>query len=202
MLTNLIYNFSDILSHRCRSSTPLVAALCYIKDSPFPLLLGRENGAVTVTTVSVAAVTVTNDISFASVAAGDGEDEVRVVRLGVAGLAGVVQQEAVAVSGSENECLASAELLASIAAVCCGAGAIGDSVEIGTDSRSVVGDIDSIVGSSIVAEVGAKRIQVGTRVIDGRARNNGGSSGGGGNSASLKGCREGSHAGCVCGSNG
>lgn len=124
------------------------------------------------------------------------------VRLGCAGLARVVQQEAVSVSRAENECLASSELLASIAAICCGGGAISDSAEIGTDAGSVVGDIDSIVRLSIVAEVGAESVLCATRVIDGRARDNGGSGGGGCDSASLKGCSEGCHTGCVSGSDG
>lgn len=124
------------------------------------------------------------------------------VRLGCAGLARVVQQEAVSVSGAENECLASSELLASIAAIGCGAGAISDSVEIGTNAGSVVGDIDSIVAFSIVAEVGAKSVQVAAGIVDGRARDNGGGGGGGSDGASLVGGCESGHTGSVGGSNG
>lgn len=124
------------------------------------------------------------------------------VGLGCAGLARVVQQEAVSVSGAENECLASSELLASIAAIGCGAGAVSDSVEIGTDTGAVVGDVDSIVAFSIVAEVGAKGVQVAAGVIDGRARDNGGGGGGGCDSASLEGGCESGHTGSVGGSNG
>lgn len=124
------------------------------------------------------------------------------VRLGCTGLARVVQQEAVAVSRAENECLASSELLASIAAIGCGAGAISDSVEIGTDTGSVVGDIDSIIALSIVAEVGAKGVQIAAGVVNGRARDNGGGGGGGCDGASLEGGCESGHTGCVGGSNG
>lgn len=114
----------------------------------------------------------------------------------------MVQQKAVSVSRPENKCLASSEILASIAALCCGAGAISDSAEIGTDSWSVIGDIDSIIGSSTVAEVWAKSIQSATRVIDSRAGDNGGGGGGGCNSASLEGCCEGCHTGSESGGNG
>lgn len=114
----------------------------------------------------------------------------------------MVQQEAVAVSGAENECLASSELLASIAAVGGGAGAISDSAEIGTDAGSVVGDIDSIVASAVVAEVGAKSVQAAAGVIDGGTRDNGSGGGGGGNGAGLEVGGEGCHTGCVGGSNG
>lgn len=124
------------------------------------------------------------------------------VELGRAGLARVVQQEAVAVSGAENECLASSELLASIAAVGGGTGAISDSAEIRTDAGSVVGDIDSIVGSAVVAEVGAKSVQAAAGIINGGARDNGGGGGGGGNSGGLEVGGEGCHAGGVGGSNG
>lgn len=124
------------------------------------------------------------------------------VELRIASLARVVQQEAVAVSGPEDECLASSELLASIAAVGGGGSTISDSAEVGADTRSVIGDIDSIVVLSGVAEVGAKSVQVATRVKDGRTRDNGGGGGGSGNCASLEGCGEGCHTGCVSGSDG
>lgn len=113
----------------------------------------------------------------------------------------MVQQKAVPVPWSENERLASSEILAGIAAVCCSASAISHSVEIGTDSWSVVGDIDSIIRFTTTAEVRAKRIQSGTRVIDGRARDDGRGGGGSCNSAGLEGCCEGCHTRCESGSN-
>lgn len=113
----------------------------------------------------------------------------------------MVQQKAVPVPWSENECLASSEILAGIAAVCCGASAISHSVEIGTDSWTVVGDIDSIIRFTSAAEVGAKRIQSGTRVIDGRARDDGGGGCGSCNSAGLEGGCECSHTRCESGGN-
>lgn len=114
----------------------------------------------------------------------------------------MIQQKAVSVPWSENKCLASAEILAGVATVCCSASAISDSVEIGTDTWSVIGDIDGIIRFATIAEVGTKRIQSATRVIDSRARDDGGSGGGGGNSASLEGCCEGCHTRSECGSNG
>lgn len=112
----------------------------------------------------------------------------------------MVQQKAVPVPWSENECLAGSEILAGIATVCCGAGAISDSAEIRTDSWSVIGDIDCIIRFTTIAEVGTECIQSAARVIDGRARDDGGGSSGGCNSASLEGGCEGCHTGCESGS--
>lgn len=92
------------------------------------------------------------------------------LRLRLAGLAIVSEQEAVSSSCTEDEGLTEAVLLAGVAAVCGGGGSIGDSLELGSDGRSVVVDVGGVVGVSAVLEVGSEVVVlVGAGGENGRA---------------------------------
>lgn len=72
----------------------------------------------------------------------------------------VCKQEAIAEGLAEDEGLAGLHLLASVAALCCRAGAICDLQEVGRDARTIVRHVDCIVLLASTGESWAKEILV------------------------------------------
>lgn len=161
-------------------------------------VVDREDGAITVTAISVTTVSVTNNVASTSVNTLPGEDEVGVTRLALANTTLVVEKEAVLVASTEEEGLAVGEALASIAALGSGGGTICDSLEVGGDTRAVVGDVDGEVVLARGEEVGAEVVALGAGIVDGRTGEN--LSGGGGGLLSL--CLEGRSVGGNAGGRG
>jgi hypothetical protein len=132
-----------------------------------------KNAAIAVTAVGEAADTIAHSVSSSSVNAGLGENVVGVLGLRSTRSTIVVQQEAVPVPLPEDEGLAVAELHAGIAAVLGGIGTISNRLEVGRDTGSVVGNVDSVVSDAGVVEVGSEEVLRIASGEDGGAGNDG-----------------------------
>lgn len=126
--------------------------------------------AVAVTAVSETAVTVTNGIASASVIALLGQEEVRVLGLGLAGRSLVVEKEAATAGGPERPCLTASVRVAGRAALSWVAGTVGDDLEVRRDARAVVGNVGDGVTDAAGVEVGSQNVvALGTSIVESRA---------------------------------